>query len=74
MTFISEKEIGKFKKIEKLLGKEVRKLPLPENLGSGPDYKRPEKKKKKKFYPRKQRNIKQPSSPSSPGVSSVAKN
>lgn len=38
ITFISEKEIGKFKKIEKFLGKEVEKSPLPADLGEGPSY------------------------------------
>lgn len=37
-TFISEKERGKFRMIEKLLGKEVEKLPVPEELGAVPDY------------------------------------
>lgn len=37
-TFISEKERGKFKMIERLLEKEVEKLPLPEGLGDGPGY------------------------------------
>lgn len=37
-TFISEKERGKFKMIERLLEKEVEKLPVPEELGETPDY------------------------------------
>jgi superfamily II DNA/RNA helicase len=39
LTFISDKEIGKFQRIEKLIEREVRKIPLPEKLGSGPEYK-----------------------------------
>ena len=35
-TFISDKEQGKFQKIEKLLGKPVEKLPIPEQFGPGP--------------------------------------
>lgn len=38
ITFISEKEIGKFMKIERLLGKEVEKIALPMNIGEGPAY------------------------------------
>lgn len=37
-TFISDKERGKFKVIEKLLEKEVEKLPVPEELGAVPSY------------------------------------
>lgn len=38
-TFISEKERGRFKTIERLLEKEVEKLKVPEQLGETPDYK-----------------------------------
>ena len=38
ITFINQKEVRNFQKIEKLIGSEVRKLPLPDELGSGPDY------------------------------------
>ncbi len=38
ITFISEKEIGKFKRIEKFLGKDVEKAPIPAELGEGPSY------------------------------------
>lgn len=37
-TFISEKERGKFKNIERLLEKEVEKLPVAEELGETPTY------------------------------------
>lgn len=37
-TFISEKERGKFRNIERLLEKEVDKLPVPEDLGEAPSY------------------------------------
>lgn len=37
-TFISEKERGKFKNIERLLEKEVEKIPVPEDLGEAPAY------------------------------------
>lgn len=38
ITFICDSEIYYFKQIEKLLEKEVEKIPLPEGLGEGPDY------------------------------------
>ena len=38
ITFISEKEIGKFKRIEKFLEKAVEKASLPEGIGEGPAY------------------------------------
>ena len=39
ITFINEEDVHFFKQIEKLLEKEVEKLPLPEKLGEGPEYK-----------------------------------
>ena len=39
ITFINEEDVHYFKQIEKLLEKEVEKLPLPEELGEGPEYK-----------------------------------
>lgn len=38
ITFINEKDQGKFRIIEKLLEKEVDKTPLPADLGDGPQY------------------------------------
>ena len=38
ITFINEDDQGKFEKIEQLLEKEVRKIPLPASLGEGPEY------------------------------------
>lgn len=46
ITFINEKEIGRFKKIERLLGKEVTKESLPEGFEPGPEYKNTLTKKK----------------------------
>ncbi len=37
-TFISQKEQNKFAAIERLLGKDIKKSPLPEQLGPGPAY------------------------------------
>jgi superfamily II DNA/RNA helicase len=39
ITFVSEKEQGNFKNIERFLGKEVYKIPVPEELGKAPEYK-----------------------------------
>ncbi len=38
ITFVNEREIRKFKLIEKFLEKEVTKEPLPAHLGDAPDY------------------------------------
>ncbi len=38
ITFVNEKEMGKFRLIERFLEKEVEKEPVPEALGSGPEY------------------------------------
>ncbi len=39
ITFISDRDILRFRQIEQFLGKEVEKLPLPEGVGEGPEYK-----------------------------------
>ena len=44
VTFISEREQSKFGYIERFLGYEVRKEPMPSQLGEAPEY-HPEKKK-----------------------------
>lgn len=38
LTFINEEDQYKFKKIEDLIGDEIKKLPLPAGLGTGPQY------------------------------------
>ena len=38
ITFISEKEQGRFAAIEKFLGKEIYKIALPQGLGDAPEY------------------------------------
>lgn len=38
ITFVSEKEQGKFHRIESFLGYEIAKRPMPEGLGEGPVY------------------------------------
>ena len=45
ITFINEKDIVRFKQIERFLKKEIDKNPLPEGLGEGPEYKAEAKKK-----------------------------
>lgn len=40
ITFISERDQRKFKSIETLLEREVEKIPMPEDIGQGPDYER----------------------------------
>ncbi len=56
LTFVSEKDQFRFGKIEELLGSEIRKMPMPEGIGEGPEYRPPGKRKpnyrrnKKKNY------------------------
>lgn len=52
ITFINEKDQQKFSRIERLIGKEVTKMPLPQDLGEGPRY-QPELKPKTAFKSRK---------------------
>lgn len=39
ITFVNEDDMYKFQKIEKLIEKEVMKIPLPEGIGKGPEWK-----------------------------------
>ena len=39
ITLISDDDIYNFQQIEKFLGKEIEKVPLPEGIGEGPEYK-----------------------------------
>lgn len=50
ITFVSDKEIGNFMRIEHFLKKEVAKIPLPKELGEGPRYEAVSQ------YPRGKRN------------------
>lgn len=45
ITFISDTDIYRFNQIERFLGTTVKKNPLPDGLGDGPEYKSIEKKK-----------------------------
>lgn len=53
VTLICGKDIPRFMKIEKFLGHEVEKIPLPEKLGTPPEYKIQNKKSKKSCQSRK---------------------
>jgi superfamily II DNA/RNA helicase len=48
LTFINEYDQQKFQQIEQLIDAEVKKIPLPEHLGTGPEYK-PDVRVKKPF-------------------------
>lgn len=61
ITFVNEKDHWKFQKVEKLIGNEIVKLPLPSELGEGPDFqaKSPGKKRSgnRKFDRSRSRNV-----------------
>jgi len=46
LTLVNEDDMYKFHQIEKLIEREVFKIPMPEHLGSGPEWKVPSKGKK----------------------------
>ena len=46
ITFVNERDVQRFMQIERFLGKEVEKLPLPEGVGEGPAYQSDGKEKK----------------------------
>ena len=54
ITFVSDRDIQRFIKIEQFLKKEVEKLPLPEGLEAGPEYKaaagKSSKNKRRRYY------------------------
>ncbi|MGC9353994.1 MAG: DEAD/DEAH box helicase [Mariniphaga sp.] len=52
LTLVNDKDMGKFHQIEQLIEREVIKLPLPEELGQGPEWKIG-KSRRKKFSHRK---------------------
>lgn len=57
ITFVNEKEQGKFRAIESFLNKEIYKIPVPDELGETPEYKLKsnsgQNKGKRKFYSKK---------------------
>lgn len=48
ITLVRGKEVGKFMQIEKFLGHQVDKIPLPKGLGKAPEYKVIEERKRKR--------------------------
>lgn len=61
ITLINETDMYKFSRIESLIGKEVKKLPLPKELGDGPQWKPSQRGggkhfKNKKRYPRNKKS------------------
>lgn len=61
ITFVNEKDQQKFHRIEKLIGREVNKLPLPHQFGESPTYNPGSKSNKRPFKGR--RNFRRKSSP-----------
>lgn len=53
ITFINEKDQRKFSQIEKMIGREINKLPLPADLGEGPGYNPGAKSPQGSFKPKK---------------------
>ncbi|MFW5757170.1 MAG: DEAD/DEAH box helicase [Bacteroidota bacterium] len=62
ITFIGEKEQGKFAQVEKLIGYQVEKSSVPEKLGKTPEYlperRKPHNKKKNSFKRKKRKGAK----------------
>lgn len=56
ITFIGEKETGRFHRIETLLGKEVEKKALPEGFEKGPEYTWKKAVRKRKYGPKEKTN------------------
>lgn len=55
VTLVEEDEIYLLKKIEEFIGKEIPKIPIPNELGEGPEYKVTRKSAKRKFGNKKGR-------------------
>ncbi|MBT1700080.1 DEAD/DEAH box helicase [Fulvivirgaceae bacterium PWU4] len=56
ITFVNEKDHHKFLRVEKLIGKEIAKLPLPADLGEGPAISATGSKPKRRFSNGRNRN------------------
>ena len=56
ITFVSEDDAYYFQQIEKFLGNEVEKLPLPEELGQAPEYNTEERPRKNNSAKNRRRN------------------
>lgn len=50
LTFINPEDQRKFKRIEELIGNEIKKLPLPEHIGEGPEYTPHKRLERPKFH------------------------
>ncbi len=53
ITFVNEKEQGKWRTIERFLGKEIYRIPLPPEIGESPEFKAGEGKQRKDFHNRR---------------------
>ena len=58
LTLVNEDDMPKFHQIEQLIEREVFKIPIPEHLGTGPEWKNPTTRKNKKFKKRKNKGNK----------------
>ncbi|MBQ9645614.1 MAG: DEAD/DEAH box helicase [Prevotella sp.] len=56
ITFVSDRDIRRFKQIEEFLGKEIEKLRLPEGIGDGPEYKAPKSREAGRRHDRRHRS------------------
>lgn len=63
ITLVNEDDMYKFRKIEELIGQEIEKLPLPEAIGEGPEWKKGGDKKRRNFNNNKKRNFKTKNKP-----------
>jgi len=74
ITLVNQRDMRNLKDIEDLIGYEIERIPLPKEIGKGPEWTlRPpqDKRNKKKFYGKKKgfkgkRNFKKPSGKGNP--------
>ena len=67
ITLINEKDIPRFKAIERFLGKTIEKRPLPGELGEGPDYsKAPSQRPRRPGKPHRSRKSQKSQKPQNP--------
>jgi ATP-dependent RNA helicase RhlE len=57
VTFVNEKDQQKFSRVERLIGKEIDKLPLPAELGEGPSFKTGDSKRPKRRFSNNRKNM-----------------
>jgi superfamily II DNA/RNA helicase len=58
LTFVNEKEQGRFRNIERFLGKDIYKIPVPGDLGKAPEYNPSENKRRGNTSPFRKGGIK----------------